>query len=676
MKFILRLLLLCFLVNCVYSNTFISEINFLDNEFVELYSNTTLNLTNTLFFDDAGINQSNTLSLIQNKNSSFYLIVGENFLNTYNFSNLNCSIYFTQKSELGYRNLKNSAENITLILNESLNLSFIKTDDLNFGENQTLNYNYYTKTYFITNRTLCALPPLNQTNLSNISIKKIKPNIDFQIILNKQIFENKIQFKFQTNATNYTIEYWIEDYQGNIVKSKYNTTNSNTKSYTPSKQIQIYTIFATLYFQNYTYIDTKTITFYYFEKPLNITNQTNNCIFDIDLKTEFFFQDKLEYSFVVPKNDNNFTIQYWIQDLEGNIIKEIKNTTNKNKKSYTPKTNSNIFNVSANYISQNCNISTSKLALFYKKYEETTCEIQSNYINPLTDPNSYIKILNQEELKNQTTNILKYEIYKGDTLKRVINFNLNNQKITSFELAKFSKLTGQISLEYTKKVNELKIIGLDKELNLLIISNNNFTTLPQINQNQKVTNLQIKNLTQNLFEINFNLITSIQNLTGECYLNLVKTKISDSINISNLNLHNLILKINDTKLTSKNNQNTQTLKLTCKYKKAELKTYNYESLEFNYSIPLIKKTVAIFQNLLMVDSNNNFNNIQNPIGILSTFQINETKKPIVQKEVIKKEEKIETIDEFQSKNQKLSQNSFFGIFLGVVLILFIFLIRW
>lgn len=707
MKWIVYILTLISLVNLVYSNTHISEINFVDEEFVEIYSNQTLNLTHKLFFDNAGKNNSNNLSLIQNKDSLFYLIVGDNFLSKYNYSLFNCSIYYSGKSELGYRNLKNSGENITLILNKSTNISWIKTQDLFFQENQTLNYIFEDDSYSIVDMSICNFPKveninpnidenLNQSNQNNTqenkdedqTIEKTKPDVDFQIILDKQIFENKIEFKFQTNVSDYIIEYWIEDYESNIVKNKYNTTNTNKKSYTPKQEIQIYKIFANLYYQNYTYQDNKSIFFYYFkETAQEIENSSNNCHFEIDLKSDDFFEEKIKYSFIIPKNDENFTIEYWIEDLDEKIIKDKKNSTNKNTKTYTPETFSNIFNIKANYYSKYCNTNTSKLAFFYKKYEpEILNQSKEEYLNPLIETISYINISNQEELRNSTSNILKYEIYKGDTLKRSVYFYLNGKKISSIELNKFSKIKGQIELKFDRLINELKIEGLDKNVSLIIISNEyNIENIDNLESKTKIENSEfiIYNLSQNLSKISFNVNSTIENLDADCYINFVKTKISQTINLSNSNLQKLELEINDTKLISKNNQNNYTLKLSCKYKKEELKTYNYENLEFIYKIKSNQKTATILENLLNVkkykfEENYSYDKIaQSPFNTFTIFEINNSEKIIFEKKIEKKESKeVEVIDNFESSNRVLSKNSFFGIFIGTVLLLFVFLIIW
>ena len=48
---------------------------------------------------------------------------------------------------------------------------------------------------------------------------------------------------------NYSISYWIENYGGETVRSKRETTNTNTKSYTPRDFTQIYRIKAYLEYE-------------------------------------------------------------------------------------------------------------------------------------------------------------------------------------------------------------------------------------------------------------------------------------------------------------------------------------------------------------------------------------------------------------------------------------------
>lgn len=70
-----------------------------------------------------------------------------------------------------------------------------------------------------------------------IDTSSIPCNVSLNISTDKQIYNLGESIKFNTNINNesfyYVIEYWIEDLFGNIRKSKYETTNTNQKSWTP-----------------------------------------------------------------------------------------------------------------------------------------------------------------------------------------------------------------------------------------------------------------------------------------------------------------------------------------------------------------------------------------------------------------------------------------------------------
>ena len=168
-------------------STYISEISFIGAEYLEIFSSERINLTHSIFYDDAGIENSNSLFLVQNMNSSIYLIVGSNFLETYDYSKLNATIYETKKSGLGYYGLKDSGENLFLIINSTLNLSWIKEEEFSFFDNQSLNHDLEMQNYFIDFKTpgeissKLSLPinsSLNDTNVStNISINQTNSSL-------------------------------------------------------------------------------------------------------------------------------------------------------------------------------------------------------------------------------------------------------------------------------------------------------------------------------------------------------------------------------------------------------------------------------------------------------------------------------------------------------------------
>jgi hypothetical protein len=73
-------------------------------------------------------------------------------------------------------------------------------------------------------------------NFIVIDTTKIQCNITSSISTEKFIYENGEPVKFYNLLNNetlpYKIEYWIEDLFGNVVKKRYNTTNTNQKSFT------------------------------------------------------------------------------------------------------------------------------------------------------------------------------------------------------------------------------------------------------------------------------------------------------------------------------------------------------------------------------------------------------------------------------------------------------------
>ena len=98
--------------------------------------------------------------------------------------------------------------------------------------------------------TLCGTvinSTINETDLSDnsacknfevIDTSSIPCNITLNITTVKETYSEGESIKFHNNLNNktfpFTIEYWIEDFFSNIYKNKYNTTNTNQKSWKTS----------------------------------------------------------------------------------------------------------------------------------------------------------------------------------------------------------------------------------------------------------------------------------------------------------------------------------------------------------------------------------------------------------------------------------------------------------
>lgn len=549
MRILIYIIFLILFSNFIYSQTYINEINFINDEFVELYSNTQLNLSNNKIFDENGASKFNTLSLLKTKNdSNFYLIVGTNFASNNDLSNLNCTIYTTDKSQISNGGLVSSGENLTIQITNTTNISWIKTQDYIFQTGQSLNFNSSNNNFFISKSSPCL-----EKSLEEISNLTKTCNYQFKIIPKKDVFENKIEYEFETNATNFEIDYWIEDYDNNIIKNKQTTTNNNKKSYTP----------------------------------------------------------KIDYS--------------------------------------------QIFNLNAILKKDDCQIETSKYVFFYSKnQEEVITKIENQ------NSNSQIKIINQDSLVNLLTNELRYQIYRGDTLKRTIYFYLNSKIVHSIEIDKYSDVKGKIELNLLPGENNIIIKGLDEEETLTIFNkqkSNNLATKEIPSKEKQYFN--ITNFSINNSLISFNINSNIDNLTQICYINYIKTKVS---NVANSSLINLTLQINDSQLYEKSQTKTNSLTLTCKYKKAELKTYNYYSQDFNYTINFPNTNQQLETNKDYFTNNEYINDTQYSKTLSKTQET--------------KYHQNNVSENYESKNQTSKLNSVYFILLGVVLLLTILIIKW
>jgi hypothetical protein len=280
---------LIFIINIILllgvTNSFlISEVQYQNNEFIEIFSEDFINFSNATIYDENG-NSRPLLQMYYNNNSNFTIIGGSNFIETLNITNysncsrFNCSnIYFSGYTEITNYGLLKKGEDITIELsNGDINNLEIE-EELDFkNSNETYQYFFGSGGYKIANKSIFFIRneshniSLNETNLTTINqtvnvSQNLSQNISsnatnstnnseinefiyFKIISENDIIEDKIEYKFDTNAEDFTIEYWIEDFGGEIVKAKRNTTNTGKKTYTPNVEItSIYVVKGKLYY--------------------------------------------------------------------------------------------------------------------------------------------------------------------------------------------------------------------------------------------------------------------------------------------------------------------------------------------------------------------------------------------------------------------------------------------
>jgi hypothetical protein len=235
MKYLLVLLLLVSFVNGLEITEIYYDPPGNDNnlEFIEVITN--LNLSNYTIADS-----SSNDTLIQKKfvNNSFALIVEDDF----DYSKLNCSIY-TIGATIG-NNLNNQEDEIYIY-----NHNFTLLDNVSYNSEIYGNYsiNKFNESWHFSKPNPCeSFQPKIKNNSE-------QDECDFSLFIetDKFLYEDEsIKFKHLINPRkpeNYSIEYWIEDLYGNIIKDSYLTKNTNKKSFSPKDDgANIYKIISVL----------------------------------------------------------------------------------------------------------------------------------------------------------------------------------------------------------------------------------------------------------------------------------------------------------------------------------------------------------------------------------------------------------------------------------------------
>ena len=573
------------LVNLIYSITYISEINFQDQEFIEIYSNENLNFNNSIFYDSSNTNYSKKLILIQNRSSNFYLITANNFLKNNNFSKLNCTIFSTNQNSLGYYGLKNSAEDIFIKINSLYNLSWQKEVDLQFNNNQSLNFKNNSST-FIYNLSVCSFPTIinltltnlsknisniSQTNLTqNISIISnitniinTSKNITFDIISNL-IFEDKITFKFDTNQENFIISYWIEDYDSNILKSARNTTNLNQKSYTPkTNSSKIFFIHAILY-RNNTILQRVNKSIFY-HKTKKIKKEKYISKFLIIPKTQIF-NKTIQFKF--DTNLKNYNITYWITDYFNSTLKPKKSTLNSNQKSFTPNLNySQILILHGLIKTKNISIYNST-NIFY---------LSNNKFFNLSTKNS--NQINKNLIhKKQYFNLSSFILYEN-LIFVTINSNIQNLTGYCYTNLKNTRISNIINISNINNFNNFKLELNNSILSRKIINSSLNSTLTLICRYKPIKN---KNYYSFSFPFNYSIFNKISHHSS---LNIIFKNISTSNNL---------LSTSFPKIQTLSTQKTPIIQESSKIYTSKNEIYSKNSYFFIFSGLILTFSIIIF----------------------------------------------------------------------------------
>lgn len=268
MKFIIIISIIILLLLQIAIGAKINEIMYnpagLDNnkEFIEIYLDNNESLENWTIAD---LSSNDTLITLSYIDSSYAMIVEEG----YEYQNSEAS-YYSVGTTIG-NNLNNDLDSIFLF-NSRGELVDSTTYNGSIANNNGFSIEYYNGSWFESKKingtpgeinsivyyfNELIINTTNQTNINltnssisnnitnnnsafNDSVNNMPSVCDVSINLTSEkavySFDEKVKYKIDLNNKSfpYIIEYWIEDIFGNVVKNRYNTTNTNQKTWTPN----------------------------------------------------------------------------------------------------------------------------------------------------------------------------------------------------------------------------------------------------------------------------------------------------------------------------------------------------------------------------------------------------------------------------------------------------------
>lgn len=274
--------------------------------------------------------------------------------------------------------------------------------------------------------------------LSSLLLVFIAASYESEIVLEDPEINVTYENAFKITNLNYVTgqEAELVNIKMNISSEKYSYNNSVIKSikkFSSSKTSNL------TFLNNDTTIVCVTInntickTFF---ATKEIKEEINECSFSIDEKS--VYNDTAEINFFT--NNTNYEVEYWVENIDGLIVKEKRITTNTNKKSFTP-TNSGAYIIKA---SINCGKHLEKIIIIHKDFSENL-EVQLK--------NNVMKItaeLNEEVIKGITLLIDSKEYLITDSKKGLQNIMIELPKFCeqkSFEI-RANELTYSFSQNY------------------------------------------------------------------------------------------------------------------------------------------------------------------------------------------------------------------------------------
>lgn len=309
-----------------------------NREFIEIYMDQYTNLSGWIIADSSS---NDTLKLLQynSENQNYALITEDGF----NFSNINATIY-SAGATIG-NNLDNSADSVFLYdTNKTLVASASYDGSMANGNEKSLEYfddMGWAESYDsggtpgrenfrpILNETMNDTD--NNATDNSTSTEECKAIIVAYTDKEEYNMTDKvnIHFALYNDSFPYTIEYWIEDSIGNIVKSRYNTTNTNTKTWTPEldEKDGVFYLKSNLYLDcgNGTRTGFSQSMFIVFNSIMEKRKDSYITIEEVytgsDSKIEFGKILKVKAE-IYKGDESSSTVDFWVENSEGEKISQ------------------------------------------------------------------------------------------------------------------------------------------------------------------------------------------------------------------------------------------------------------------------------------------------------------------------------------------------------------------
>ncbi|GIU69408.1 MAG: hypothetical protein KatS3mg002_0644 [Candidatus Woesearchaeota archaeon] len=208
-----------------------------------------------------------------------------------------------------------------------------------------------------------------------------------------------------------------------------------------------------------------------------INNNEQGCNVSIgiklkDNKTIYYNKEQIKFYNtldITPNKNSEFYIEYWVEDIYGNILKNKVQTNNLNEKSYTPNINektagiifrNKLLNISCNGTEKILNDESEKIILIKNpEWKEKECEKCEKCDLQAYEETSKLKIYIEKD-------VLTLDAYRGNDRKYVINIGIKNEKNKyvlkqKIMLEKYSETSIEIPLDFKECGNySIKIEGL------------------------------------------------------------------------------------------------------------------------------------------------------------------------------------------------------------------------